>query len=128
MTGAVFVSYSREDKVFVERLHAALLEAERDVWLDTVKIPPRADWRSELERGIEGAGVFAFVISPDSLASEICMHELQHALAHGKRIVLLLRREPQARGVPDALARRQWIFVRKCDDFDAAFKGIVSEI
>jgi len=49
--------------------------------------------------------VFAFVVSPESLASEFCLDELEHALAQGKPVVPLLRREPERRPVPDELAR-----------------------
>jgi hypothetical protein len=128
MMGGVFISYSRADNTFVARLYEALVEAEQDVWLDAMKIPPQGDWRSELKRGIEGAGAFAFVLSPDSLASEVCTFELQHAVAHRKRIVPLLRRDPEAGGIPDELARRRWVLVRVCDDFHAGLSRFISEI
>jgi TIR domain len=128
MMGGVFISYSRADNTFVARLYEALVEAEKDVWLDAMKIRPQGDWRSELKRGIEGAGAFAFVISPDSLASEVCAFELQHAVVHRKRIVPLLRRSPEARGIPDELVREQWVLARECDDFPAVFTRLISEI
>ena len=100
----VFISYSRHDEPFVERLRAALADAGIDVWVDREDIGPAVEWRREIELGIEGADVFAFVISPDSLRSEPCRRELEHALATHKRIAPLLRREPDSVPVPDELA------------------------
>ena len=124
----VFVSYSREDRAFVERLCLALVAAGQDVWLDTERIPAWADWVAEIKNGIEGANAFAFVISPDSLASRICRYELDHALAHRKRIVPVLRRDAKLAGMPEPLARRRWTFLRAGEDFDAVLPGLVAAI
>ncbi len=124
----VFVSYSRMDRAFVEQLCSALRESGQDVWIDDKKIPPWADWRAGIERGIEGADSIAFVISPDSLASEACRHELDHALEHGKPIVPVLRRDPTSSAMPDALAHRRWIAVRDGEDFDDALRSLVAAI
>jgi hypothetical protein len=124
----VFLSYSREDATFVERLHSALVVAGQDVWLDAERIPPRADWRTTIERGIEESDAFAFVITPDSLASEVCRYEFDHALAHGKRIVPLLHRDVQSGGIPAALASRNWILLRSAEELDAALPGLVAAI
>lgn len=126
MTGSVFISYSRKDGEFVGRLYAALAEAGHEAWLDAEQLPPCVDWRERVRCGIERAGVFAFVMSPDSLASEMCMHELEHALAHRKRVVALVRREPECSVVPEALIRSRWVSVREGDDLDAACRLLVS--
>jgi TIR domain len=127
--GAVFVCYAREDEAFVERLYAALVEAGREVWLDLAEIPRGADWRDGVASGIGRAEAIAFVISPDSLVSRGCTHELEHALASGKRVIPLLRREPEAwAAVPPQVRRHHWIFMRDRDDFDAALGELVAAI
>ena len=65
----VFISYSRKDKDFVQRLHDRLKALEQQVWVDWEDIPPTADWWSEIRAGIDGANTFIFVISPDSVTS-----------------------------------------------------------
>ena len=92
----LFISYSRRDEPFVERLREALGKRDRDVWLDREDIGPAVEWRREIELGIEGADVFAFVISPDALRSEPCRREREYAVTKNKRIVPLLT--PRARG------------------------------
>jgi hypothetical protein len=64
----VFVSYSRQDKPFVEgRLLPALAARGKDVWIDLEDIPPAADWRERIWDGIGAARAFVFVLSPSRL-------------------------------------------------------------
>src|SRR5438874_3925457 len=121
----LFVSYSRKDKEFVRRLVETCIAREKDVWVDWEDIAPTADWQGEIDAGIEAAESFAFVITPDSLDSRVCGRELEHALEHGKRIVPLLRRDPNGVDVPAEIAARNWIFFRDADDFDESFATFV---
>ncbi|WNZ45770.1 toll/interleukin-1 receptor domain-containing protein [Leptolyngbya boryana CZ1] len=100
----VFISYSRKDKLFVERLHNALKDQGRETWVDWQDIPLTADWWQEIERGIEGTATFVFILSPDSIASEVCTREINHAVKHNKRLVPIVYREGFGHTHP-ALAR-----------------------
>lgn len=60
-----FISYSRKDKAFVQKLQQALAEQKRDVWVDWEDIPPTAQWLREIYDGIEAAENFIFIISPE---------------------------------------------------------------
>ncbi|MBL8118936.1 MAG: toll/interleukin-1 receptor domain-containing protein, partial [Anaerolineae bacterium] len=86
----VFVSYSRKDKTFVQKLLEALTRAERDAWVDWEDIPRAADWLQEIYKGIDEAENFLFVVSPNSLTSEVCAYELRHAIDQKKRIIPLI--------------------------------------
>lgn len=83
----LFVSYSRRDKDFVRKLVDTLLEKGRDVWIDWDDIPPSADWWKEIERGIQSADSFVFVISPDSVRSRVVRQEIETAVASNKRLI-----------------------------------------
>ena len=100
----VFISYSRKDSDFVRQLHDALSKKDKGVWIDWEGIPPTAEWLSEIHSAIEGANTFIFVLTPDSVASEICSMEVLHAVKHNKRLVPVVRREVDARDVPEELA------------------------
>ncbi len=78
----VFISYSRKDKAFVQVLNQALSESKYNAWVDWENIPFTADWWAEIEAGIEAADTFIFVISPDSIASQVCAQEIDHAVAN----------------------------------------------
>ena len=111
-----FVSYSRRDRDFVIGLKEALEGRGRNIWIDADDIPPGAAWRSELGSGIEAAGAFVFVISPDSIASAECAEELRRATEIGKRLVPVLYRDTT--GVPDSLASVQYIDAESHADLD----------
>ncbi len=126
MTPDVVISYARADEAFVTRLRRELIGNGKEVWLDSEEISPTAGWREEIERAIDSAPTLTFVISPDSLASEHCAYELERAVALGKRIVPVLRRDARSTPIPDSLARGNWISMREGDDFNAALRSLIS--
>ena len=89
----IFVSYSRKDIEFAKKLTAELTKSELDYWIDWEGIPPTVDWWKEIEKGIEEADVFLFLISPDSAKSKICGQEIDTAVQNGKRIIPIVVRE-----------------------------------
>jgi WD40 repeat protein len=117
----LFISYSRKDTEFVRRLHVAFEQAGKDAWADWEDIAPSADWMAEIYRAIEDADGFVFVLSPDSVGSEVCGRELAHAAGNNKRIIPILAREVDPKLVPEPAGRHQWISFADGDDFDAAF-------
>lgn len=126
----VFISYSRKDVDFVRRLHAALSQQQRDTWVDWEDIPLTADWWREVQAGIEAADAFVFVISPDSVRSDICRQEIEHAVANNKRIIPILHREiteaADRKLMHPIISSHNWIFFRESDDFEAAFGSLVN--
>ena len=124
----VFISYAREDKKFVKRLHTALTECERESWVDWDGIPPTAEWMQEINSAIEKANTFIFVISPDSVASEVCCLEIDHAVQQHKRLIPLVYREAPTTSVHSALSALNWIFFRDADDFQAAFEMLITAL
>ena len=98
----IFISYSRKNRGFVRRLHDALGAQPRDIWVDWEDIPPIAEWPKEISAAIEAAQAFVFVISPDSVSSEICGKELAHAVENNKRLIPFVCRELEDWAVPEA--------------------------
>ncbi len=109
----VFISYSRRDKEFVLKLNEAVSTHGIDTWVDWENIPLTADWWSEIRLGIENADAFAFVISPDSLNSEVCGREVQTAVDNNKRLIPILHRDPQKGDpMPEKISSHNWIYMR----------------
>ncbi|HUG23079.1 toll/interleukin-1 receptor domain-containing protein [Piscinibacter sp.] len=88
-TPHVFISYSRKDYYFAESLTFHLLKAGVPAWLDVKELTPGVEWERDLMRAIEDAGVVVLVASPAALRSPNVRAEWQHALALGKRIIVL---------------------------------------
>lgn len=124
----VFVSYSRKDITFAKRLTAELQKCELDFWIDWEGIPPTVDWWREIEKGIEEADVFVFLISPDSAKSKVCGQEIDVAVKNGKRIVPIVVRDIAWEETPKHLGHLNYIFIRESDDFDAAVKKLITAI
>lgn len=124
----VFISYSRRNQGFVQKLHSALGATGREVWVDWENIPMAADWWEEIQLAIELADTFIFVLSPDSTASKVCRQELEEAIKHNKRLVPVVHQDVQPEAVHPQLARLNWIFLRPQDDFDAGLKGLLTAI
>src|SRR5262245_26058891 len=121
----LFISYSRKDSAFVHTLHAALTEHGRETWVDWEDIPLTADWFQEIQRAIDAAHTFIFVISPDSVASQVCNQELEYALQRHKRLVPLVRREAMLSLVHPELRKYNFVYFRDNDDFDSTFAELL---
>jgi len=113
---SVMISYSRKDLVFVRKLFEGLLAqgfVKEDIWVDWEGIPLTADWMAEITEGIQSANAFIFVISPDSVASEVCAKELAIAAESNKRFVPILYREPGKGATLHAkISSHNWVFMR----------------
>jgi WD40 repeat protein len=119
----IFISYSRRDLGFAQKIVDALAANKLDTWIDWKSIPKGEDWEQEIYRGIEEADAFLFLISPDSVASEMCNREIAHAVKNGKRILPIVVRDAERRVVPDEISKRNWLFCRDGqDDFNKAIE------
>ena len=114
----LFVSYSRKDSVAARKLIEALKSIQQDVWVDWEDIPPAVDWLEQILRGIEGSDAFIFLISPDSVASEVCNVEVKHAARNNKRIVPVVLRDVDPKITIEAIRKLNWTFMREQDSFE----------
>jgi len=129
MTDA-FISYSRLDKVFVQRLHESFKALNRDVWLDWEDIPLTSDWRREIQDGIEKANCFVFIVSPDSAKSEECRVEIETAVTTKKRIIPVVYRDVTGddyKQLHSAISGHNWIFCRDDkEDYQTVFDTLIA--
>ncbi len=89
VSGHVFISYSRTDTPYVERLVAYLGAAGVPVWVDH-KIDHGDRWASVIEAQIESCFAFVPVMTPEAAASEWVEREVHLAQQLGKPILPLL--------------------------------------
>ena len=131
-TASLMISYSRKDKVFVKQLYDGLVARgfdPKDIWVDWEGIPLSADWMAEITNGIQSSNVFIFVISPDSVASEVCAKELEIAANSNKRFIPILHREPgkEAKLHPK-ISSHNWIFIRDEQELENMLPALVDAI
>ena len=130
---SLFISYSRRDLESARKLTESFTGQELDFWIDWEGIEPTVDWWLAIEKGIEEADVFLFLISPDSCKSSICEKEILHAVKNGKRLIPIVIRDVKADDVPAVLRPLNWIFLRTAgpaplDDFDSGLAKLLKAI
>lgn len=123
MTG-VFISYSRKDSEIAHTLMSTFKSINMDVWVDWEDIPPAVGWLDQILQGIEAADAFIFLISPDSVASEVCNVELGHAHKNAKRIIPIMVRDVDPKTTRTIIRDLNWIFLRANDDFKTGLEKV----
>ena len=127
--GKVFISYSRKDKAFVQKLNDALDNAGVHAWVDWEGIELASDWMATITAAIQGGDAFLFVISPDSLKSKVCTDELELGLQLNKKLIPILYREPEKdSSMHEKLAATNWVYLRDQDGFDETIPKLVQSI
>jgi WD40 repeat protein len=121
----VFISYSRRDKQFVERLNRGLEARGKDAWVDVDDIPASAQWLREIQEGIDASDAFLVVLSPDSLGSGECAREVEHALDRRKRILPVVHRDIDPGEVRPEVASINWVYLRDDDPFEQGVDAVV---
>lgn len=126
---AVFISYSRRDKAFVQKLHAGIAAAGFKTWVDWEGIELTSDWWEEIQHGIEDADAFAFIISPDSLKSKVCHDEVEWAVHNNKRFIPIVFREPEPNSkLHPKIASHNWVFMRDDRELEANLPQLLKVI
>jgi hypothetical protein len=54
---SIFISYSRKDSAFVDRLEADLRALNFKTWVDRRKLEGGDEWMTELQNAVEGAQI-----------------------------------------------------------------------
>lgn len=106
----VFISYSRKDMHFVDRLEAALKAHGFETLIDRTEIFAFEDWWKRIQALIGKADTIVFVLSPDAVASEVTLKEITHGAALNKRFAPIVCRRVEAGAVPEAVRRLNFIF------------------
>ena len=102
----IFVSYSRADQDFVDKLRTDLENYGADVWIDVEDIRSGENWADAIQRALDTCMVMVLVISPDSVASDQVKHEWQYYQDLKKPIIPVIYRPAK---VQFQLSRVQYI-------------------
>ena len=110
----IFISYSREDKAFVESLHTDLGELGHDVWMDQ-RLVGGQEWWDEILRNIRECDLFVLALSPKSIVSDACLLELRYATAVRRPFLpaMVLATDPNY--LPPEIAHAQFVDYTRSD-------------
>ena len=113
----VFISYSRKDRAFADRLELALKARGFEPLIDRTEIYAFEDWWKRIEVLIIRADTVVFVLSPDSVLSDVALKEVTFAASLNKRFAPIVFRRVDEKAVPEALSKLNFVFF----DDDARF-------
>jgi formylglycine-generating enzyme required for sulfatase activity len=116
----IFISYSRKDMAFADRLEAELNTRGFEVLIDRQEIYAFEDWWKRIETLIGGADTVVFVLSPDAVKSDVALREITYAAALNKRFAPIVFRRVEGAAIPEALRRLNFIFFDNADRLDAS--------
>lgn len=116
----IFISYSRDDTEFVNRLEADLVARDYLPWVDRQRLEGGQNWATIIQQEIERCQLFILVLTPSAVASLWVQKEILHAVNEGKFIIPLLLNPVEK--VPLAINNIQWI------DFHQNFNGGLSNL
>jgi WD40 repeat protein len=124
----LFVSYSRKDSVAARKLIESFKSLGNEVWVDWESIPPAVDWLEQIFRGIEEADAFIFMVSPDSIISEVCKVEIGRAVQNNKRIIPVVLRDVKPQDTIENIRKLNWTFLRETDNLDEGLAKVKTAI
>jgi TIR domain/Sulfatase-modifying factor enzyme 1 len=105
----VFISYSRKDMDFVDRLDAALEARGYKPVIDRSEIHSLEDWWNRIQALIGKADTIIFVLSPDAISSSTCRKEVAFAASLNKRFAAVICRPVIVADVPSELSQLNFI-------------------
>lgn len=114
----VFVSYSRKDMAFADKLDAVLKANNFEPLIDRTEIYAFEDWWKRIQSLIAQCDTVIFALSPDSVASEVCGKEVAYAASLNKRFAPVVVHRVDDKLIPEALARLNFIFFDDDVKFD----------
>jgi hypothetical protein len=114
----VFISYSRKDMTFADRVEAALKARAFEPQIDRAEIYAFEDWWKRIEALIVKADTIVFVLSPDAVASNVCQREIAFAASLNKRFAPIVCRPVDDKSIPESLARLNFVFFTDEAQFD----------
>src|SRR5262249_47709665 len=115
----IFISYSRKDITFADRLDVALKARGFEPLIDRTDIYAFEDWWKRILSLIGQAGTVVFVARPDSVASKTCIDEIEYATSLNKRLAPIVCRRVENSAVPESLHRLNFIFFDDPQHFEA---------
>ena len=115
----VFISYSRRDMAFADRLVTALESRDIEVIIDRRDLPLLEEWQNELIGFIRKADAVVYLLSPSSINSKWCIWEVEQVAALNKRLAPIVGEAlPADANVPEIIGRINFLFFTPPNDFE----------
>lgn len=105
----VFLAHAEADAAVTDKVRRSLQRQGITVWTSANDIQTGEAFQRAIDQGIEQADNVVYLLSPESIQSDYCQHELDYALALHKRIIPILVRPTAVSDQPPGLKDLQYI-------------------
>jgi hypothetical protein len=125
----VFISYSRKDMAFADRLEAALKARGFEPPIDRTDIYAFEEWWKRIEALIGQADTVVFVLSPDVVRpGTVALKEVAFAASLNKRFAPIVFRPVEDKSVPEELAKLNFIFFDNETQFEQSANNLADAL
>lgn len=122
----IFLSYSRKDSPFMNRVRTDFGRSNLSVWTDEGIEPGTTSWQLAIEKAIVDSGCIVCILSPDAAQSNWVREELNFARLQNKDIFLMLARGDERISVPFGWSLAQWVDIRTRKAYKASMRQLIS--
>ncbi|MEB3213915.1 MAG: toll/interleukin-1 receptor domain-containing protein, partial [Leptolyngbyaceae bacterium] len=105
----VFIAHAEKDAAVMDTIRRSLLREGVTVWTSAIDIQTGEEFQQSINQGIEQADNLVYLLSPHSVESAFCQHELDYALSLNKRIIPILADLTEPDRQPSGLKGLQYI-------------------
>ena len=123
MPPKLFISYSRAQTPFVDRLADQLEDHGYPLWLDYQNLVPAKPWFQQIASWIDAADIVLLIVSKESVASKNVEPEWKRAVERDKRMILLIF---EAVLLPSELQGCEWVDFRT--NYQSAVQQLIKQI
>ncbi|MBC7871278.1 MAG: TIR domain-containing protein [Chitinophagaceae bacterium] len=123
--GHIFLSYSREDIVIMQRVRDDLRAEGLKVWTDENLIPGLKSWKRDIQNALDNAACLVVVLTPHAKKSEWVSEELNYAESQDVRIFPILARGTEKTAVPFGFITAQRVDIRDESNYKSEIQKLV---
>lgn len=124
----VFISYSHQDALFMQRIQTDLQRAGLVVWTDEALEQGTTAWQIAIEQAIRNTGCVMSIFSPDAAQSQWVREALNYARLNNIRIIPLLARGDESDAIPFGFSSQPWVDIRNREAYVTNMKRVLVDL
>lgn len=125
-TQYAFISYSRRDEIFVNRLSQDLRFNGVEIWKDVDEILPGQNWEHAIKDALSNAVAYIYVSSKNSDSSIWMAEELRRFMSREFPVIPIIIDDEGVKNIPHSLKILQWVDFR--DNYEKAFNFLLKAL
>jgi hypothetical protein len=122
----VFISYSRTDGEFVDKLEPDLRQQGFQTWVDRRRLEGGQVWDAEIRDALDNAAVIVLILTPDALKSRWVRTEYEYGIRRRKPIIPVMFYPCPS--LPRSLSRLQILDFKVGVNYDDKYRFAIGQL